>query len=145
MRMFALKVEQTYLDCPYHNKAHAATVTLMLFQIILHSGMVKQLKTDKIGDVPMTLYIFAAIIAASIHDLHHPGVGSDFRVRTVSKTTVSVKSKDKTLLLQQQGSREFWCFIDNLQSSSANSQTQSREGLIWSVLQSTDSIDMLKY
>ncbi len=84
MRIFALKVEQNYLDCPYHNKNHAATVTLMLFQIILHSGLIKDMSSEKVGDVPMTLYILAAIIAASIHDLHHPGVGSDFRVRTVS-------------------------------------------------------------
>ena len=83
MRMFILKVEQNYLDCPYHNKVHAATVTLMLFQIILHSGLTKNMNTERVGDVPMTLYIFAAILAASMHDLRHPGVGSDFRVRTV--------------------------------------------------------------
>lgn len=83
MRKFALKVEQSYQDCPYHNKVHASVVTLVLFQILLHSGVIKNIELRRVGGAPASLYILAAIVAASVHDAHHPGVGSDFRVRTV--------------------------------------------------------------
>ena len=83
MRKFILRIEQGYQDCPYHNKMHAATVTLMHFQILLHSGVAMNLERKRVGDAPASLYVLAAIVAASVHDVHHPGVGSDFRVRTV--------------------------------------------------------------
>ncbi len=38
-----------------------------------------------VGQGPVHLYLFAAVLAAAVHDLHHPGVGNDFRVRTVRK------------------------------------------------------------
>jgi len=39
VRRFALLVEEGYQGCPYHNKVHAAAVTLSIFQIILASGI----------------------------------------------------------------------------------------------------------
>ena len=84
MRDFAVRVEDSYLDCPYHNKRHAAAVTLVLFQIVLHSGIMAGADHRPTGPAPLKLYILAAVIAASVHDVRHPGVGSDFRVRTVS-------------------------------------------------------------
>ena len=84
MRDFAVRVEGSYLECPYHNKRHAAAVTLVLFQIVLHSGIMAGADHRLIGPAPLKLYILAAVIAASVHDVRHPGVGSDFRVRTVS-------------------------------------------------------------
>ena len=84
MRNFAVRVEGSYLDCPYHNKRHAAAVTLVLFQIVLHSGIMAGPDQCLIGRVPLKLYILAAVIAAGVHDVRHPGIGSDFRVRTVS-------------------------------------------------------------
>ncbi len=41
MRRFASVVERGYQGCPYHNKLHAASVTLALFQIIVASGVHK--------------------------------------------------------------------------------------------------------
>lgn len=80
MRRFIARVEAGYKDNPYHNRFHAATVTLTMFQILSHSGILEE------GGLPnsqLNLYILAAVLAAAVHDVNHPGVGNDFRVRTV--------------------------------------------------------------
>ena len=79
MRRFISRIEDQYRNNPYHNRQHAATVTLTMYQILVHSGTPDEWQ----GTNQVKLYHLAAILAAAVHDVGHPGVGNDFRVRTV--------------------------------------------------------------
>ena len=80
MQRFIRNIENGYRDNPYHNKFHAATVTITMYQILTYSGI---LTDEKLSD-QVKPYLLAAVIAAAVHDVNHPGVGNEFRVRMVS-------------------------------------------------------------
>lgn len=98
-KRFASAIEAAYRNCPYHNRRHAAAVTLVFFQILLHSGLLADVEHSTVGKAPGLLYIFAAILAAAVHDINHPGVSSDFRVRTVRFLPLSFHRYSCSLLI----------------------------------------------
>lgn len=66
-------VEAGYNSNPYHNNIHAADVLLGTNYLISSSGILQYLSTNE---------FFAALFAALIHDLGHPGVNNAFLIST---------------------------------------------------------------
>ncbi|CAM1328153.1 dnc (predicted) [Pycnogonum litorale] len=74
---FLMTLEDHYLkDIPYHNSSHAADVAQST-HVLLTSPALDSVFTD--------LEIFAAIFAAAMHDVDHPGVTNQFLVNTSSE------------------------------------------------------------
>jgi hypothetical protein len=72
MKNFLLSVEAGYLSSnPYHNVNHAADVT---------ASMHYYLSRQNISSHLPPIEVFGAIIAASIHDLGHPGFNNQFLI-----------------------------------------------------------------
>lgn len=81
-------VESSYRsDVPYHNALHAADV-LMTCEWLLRSPSVQQ----RLGNLEQLLLL----IAASIHDIGHPGRNNLFQIKTLSP--VAVTYNDKSVL-----------------------------------------------
>ena len=66
---FLSKIEQGYLDNPYHNKAHAADVTHSVHFLLEHLRLR--------DDLAVHLY-FATLVGAVVHDFKHPGRNNTF-------------------------------------------------------------------
>ncbi|XP_066916345.1 3',5'-cyclic-AMP phosphodiesterase 4C-like isoform X2 [Clytia hemisphaerica] len=70
-------VESHYIkDIPFHNSTHAADV-VHATHVLLSSGAFEGVFTD--------LEILAALIAAAVHDVDHPGVNNNFLVNSSSE------------------------------------------------------------
>ena len=75
--LFMSRIEDAYQpNNAYHNRAHGADVTQTV-AMFLHDPTVSALCTQ--------LDKFAAVIAAAIHDVGHPGVNNSFNVNTKSE------------------------------------------------------------
>ena len=75
--VFMERIEAAYLaENAYHNRAHSADVTQTV-GMFLHDPTVAALCTNNDK--------FAAVIAAAIHDVGHPGVNNSFNVKTKSE------------------------------------------------------------
>eukprot|EP00457_Paulinella_chromatophora_P002223 gb/GEZN01002227.1/.p1 GENE.gb/GEZN01002227.1/~~gb/GEZN01002227.1/.p1 ORF type:complete len:571 (-),score=78.88 gb/GEZN01002227.1/:561-2273(-) len=68
-------VEQGYLDNPYHNKLHGADVLRIMYFLCDSKEMKKRLH-------PVEL--LAAMLAAAVHDVGHPGTNNRFQCDTAS-------------------------------------------------------------
>lgn len=66
-------VEAGYNNNPYHNNIHATDVLLGTNYLICSSGILPHLSNNE---------FFAALFAALIHDLGHPGVNNAFLIQT---------------------------------------------------------------
>jgi len=74
---FLKAVEQGYSRVnPYHNNTHAADVTQRFVTLVT--------KSDLVGNVFGDLEILAGVLAAILHDLHHPGTTNNFQVQVSS-------------------------------------------------------------
>ena len=74
MRAYLMRIERTYRPhMPFHNSLHAADVLHAVH--LLLSG-------EKLGSVFTDLEVFAALFAALIHDVDHPGLTNQFLVAT---------------------------------------------------------------
>ncbi|KAG8224672.1 hypothetical protein J437_LFUL005114 [Ladona fulva] len=74
---FMMTLEDHYLkDIPYHNSLHAADVTQST-NVLLNSPALESVFTP--------LEIIAAIFAASIHDVDHPGLTNQFLINSSSE------------------------------------------------------------
>ncbi|CAF0858053.1 unnamed protein product [Adineta steineri] len=75
--LFAL--EDSYQQVPYHNKLHRADVCQSMHVLLNSSG---------IKDVFNEFEILAAIFAAVVHDVHHPGLTNPFLIKTKSDLAI---------------------------------------------------------
>lgn len=66
-------LEDHYRPNPYHNSIHAADVAQSI-HVLLSSQALENVFTD--------LEVLAAIFAASVHDVDHPGVTNQFLINT---------------------------------------------------------------
>lgn len=74
MRAYLMRIERTYRPhVPFHNSLHATDVLHAVH--LLLSG-------EKLGSVFTDLEVFAALFAAVIHDVDHPGLTNQFLVNT---------------------------------------------------------------
>ncbi|CAB4062235.1 PDE4 [Lepeophtheirus salmonis] len=74
---FLTALEEHYLkDVPYHNNLHAADVTQSI-NVLLSSPALKGVFTP--------LEVMAAVFAASVHDVDHPGLTNQYLINTSSE------------------------------------------------------------
>ncbi|MCL4142850.1 UNVERIFIED_CONTAM: hypothetical protein GTU68_053681, partial [Idotea baltica] len=74
---FLVTLEHHYLkDVPYHNSLHAADVTQST-HVLLNSPALESVFTN--------LEILAAIFAAAIHDVDHPGLTNQYLINSSSE------------------------------------------------------------
>lgn len=76
---FLRAVESAYRPNPYHNSTHAADVVQSLAWLLASDSITRQL-TD--------LELLCMIIAATVHDVGHPGVRNDFLVNLGTEAAV---------------------------------------------------------
>jgi len=84
-------VEQGYKDNPYHNKIHAAEVTLMTYQFY---SSLSALGAWKGYFEQVDLLVL--LVSAAIHDIGHPACNNDFMVKT--KTDLALRYHDTAVL-----------------------------------------------
>eukprot|EP00457_Paulinella_chromatophora_P000269 gb/GEZN01000269.1/.p1 GENE.gb/GEZN01000269.1/~~gb/GEZN01000269.1/.p1 ORF type:complete len:1649 (-),score=281.41 gb/GEZN01000269.1/:153-5099(-) len=71
---FILAIEEGYNDdLPYHNSIHAADVLLNVYYLLTASDTIDLISPQD---------LFAALLAAAIHDFRHPGVTNGYLVST---------------------------------------------------------------
>jgi len=85
---FLLTLEDNYVrEVPYHNSVHAADVTQSTHVLLLSPAL---------ESVFTNLEILAAIFAAAIHDVDHPGVTNQFLVN--SSSDLALMYNDESVL-----------------------------------------------
>lgn len=85
---FLMTLEDHYLkEVPYHNSTHAADVTQSIHVLLLSPGL-ENVFTD--------LEILAAIFAAAIHDVDHPGLTNQFLIN--ASTELALMYNDESVL-----------------------------------------------
>eukprot|EP01065_Artemidia_motanka_P040034 TRINITY_DN4956_c3_g1_i1.p1 TRINITY_DN4956_c3_g1~~TRINITY_DN4956_c3_g1_i1.p1 ORF type:complete len:1236 (+),score=418.21 TRINITY_DN4956_c3_g1_i1:48-3755(+) len=81
-------VEAGYHPNPYHNSMHAADVMHVAHYVISQGGLARRCRaTDE--------EIFAAVVAAAVHDYNHPGINNAFHVR--SQNYLAVLYNDRSV------------------------------------------------
>lgn len=80
-------IEGGYNPNPYHNNIHAADVLLGSNYLLTSSGIIDHLSNNE---------LFAALFAAIIHDLGHPGVNNAFLIQTGHE--LAVTHNDRSVL-----------------------------------------------
>eukprot|EP01083_Nonionella_stella_P011771 33392_1 len=80
-------VDENYLNNPYHNHIHAADVLLNMFYFMKSSVFAQNI------DI---LDSFSILIAASVHDIGHPGHGNSFEINTESE--LAIRYNDQSVL-----------------------------------------------
>ena len=80
IQAFLEKIEEGYLDNPYHNRIHAADM-MQTLNLFISSPYTK----SKLNH----LDIFSALISAAIHDYGHPGKNNYFESKTETERAMT--------------------------------------------------------
>eukprot|EP00930_Biecheleria_cincta_P017614 TRINITY_DN13949_c0_g2_i1.p1 TRINITY_DN13949_c0_g2~~TRINITY_DN13949_c0_g2_i1.p1 ORF type:complete len:520 (-),score=112.70 TRINITY_DN13949_c0_g2_i1:46-1605(-) len=85
------ELESKYKANPYHNRAHAAEVTLMSYQFFANLSTLKNFQGyfEQID-------LLVILVAAAIHDVGHPATNNDFMVKT--KSDLALRYHDTAVL-----------------------------------------------
>lgn len=83
---FLLAVEGSYKDVPYHNSLHGAQVGRSMYWLCTQGNLGQHLSA---------LDQFTLVMAGLVHDVHHPGLTTDFIVRSAQDIQVDFKQKKK--------------------------------------------------
>lgn len=70
-----MAIEGRYMEVPYHNAFHAASVLHAMYMLLTRGGISEQLALD-------SQTMFACYIAAIAHDMGHLGLSNSFMVHT---------------------------------------------------------------
>ncbi|XP_076333915.1 3',5'-cyclic-AMP phosphodiesterase 4B-like isoform X3 [Tachypleus tridentatus] len=127
---FLVTLEDHYLQIPYHNRIHAADVTQSI-NVLLFSPAFHSVFTD--------LEVFAALFAAAVHDVHHPGVTNQYLVKTFSE--LAVMYNDKAVLENHSLSVTFKLLQDencNILNTLNRKQQQSFRKIVTDMVLATD-------
>mmetsp|Transcript_63894 Transcript_63894/g.103418 ORF Transcript_63894/g.103418 Transcript_63894/m.103418 type:complete len:526 (-) Transcript_63894:149-1726(-) len=84
---FMHKIDEAYLDTPYHNNRHAADVCMMMHWFFQSSHLRTHLNP---------LNHLMGLIAGAIHDVGHDGVNNMFHIKTQSQ--VALRYNDRSVL-----------------------------------------------
>jgi len=79
LKSFLTAVESGYLNNSYHNSYHGADVTRTLHYFLCRGEL-----ADHMSDIEL----LAAIVAAAVHDIDHPGLNNNFLVATADEKAV---------------------------------------------------------
>ncbi|KAF5843139.1 hypothetical protein DUNSADRAFT_2175 [Dunaliella salina] len=72
---FLMRLEDAYLDNPYHNRVHATDVLQWTHMLMKRGGVLRSLQLCDAGTL-------AAILSAVVHDVGHKGLNNDFLIRS---------------------------------------------------------------
>merc|ERR1712072_474048 len=89
MIAFLVEVENKMLEHPYHNRRHVADVVAGIHAFTLPGGCLY----DLVSKCPLAM--LAAIFAAAVHDLQHPGVSNNFLSKTLHP--LAIRYSDKSI------------------------------------------------
>lgn len=96
---FLRVTEADYNPVPYHNSMHAADVTQTVHCLLQMGGKNYAKAASK-----KTVY-FGMVIAALVHDIHHPGTNNDYQKN--AQTELSIHFNDSSVLESMHLSRTF--------------------------------------
>lgn len=88
---FMQALEAAYKENPYHNRRHAADVTLTVFQLWARLS-----EQTRMRGYYSEVDLLAMMVAAAIHDVGHPGVNNEFMVKTQS--ALALQYNDRSVL-----------------------------------------------
>lgn len=88
---FIRSIEMAYKENPYHNRVHAAEVTLTSYY--LWSQLAAQQGWE---DYFVEVDLLALLVSAAIHDVGHPAVNNDFMIKT--RDDLALQYNDKSVL-----------------------------------------------
>jgi hypothetical protein len=88
---YIVAVENSYKDVHYHNRMHAAEVTMMAY--FFWSSLSAQRNFHGYFN---EVDLLVLLVAAAIHDVAHPGVSNEFLVKTNS--TLALRYHDRSIL-----------------------------------------------
>lgn len=84
LEAFFAALESSYKDLPYHNSMHAAEVMQTVHCLLHLPPLDDEVETDGRGECInelSELESMAALLASAAHDVGHPGVSNDFRIK----------------------------------------------------------------
>mmetsp|Transcript_90189 Transcript_90189/g.254414 ORF Transcript_90189/g.254414 Transcript_90189/m.254414 type:complete len:534 (-) Transcript_90189:202-1803(-) len=84
-------VEAGYEQNPYHNRIHAADVTLAAYY--LWAGVTSHVECQ---DIFREIDLMVLLLAAAVHDVAHPGVSNDYLIKT--RGTLALRYNDQSVL-----------------------------------------------
>lgn len=123
-------IESKYCLNPYHNAIHAADVLLATNHL---------LKAKALEPIFTKLEVFAALVAAIIHDVDHPGRNNQFLVST--EDTLAILYNDESVLENHHLALAFELMKDptrNFLENMCKSQRQAFRKLIIDMVLATD-------
>lgn len=85
---FLCRVEDRYMDNPYHCRIHAADVVRTLYVLLTRGGVLKQVFSH---DQEMAAIM--SIMAAVLHDFEHKGVNNDFLIKTSDQLALTYNDR----------------------------------------------------
>eukprot|EP00741_Cyanophora_paradoxa_P006850 tig00001056_g6625.t1 len=122
--------EAGYVETPYHCRVHAADVLQGVNYLLTGGGL---------GALMRPLDVFAALVAAIVHDLEHPGRNNGFEIATSSERALLYN--DRSVLENYSASRTFALLreeeLDILAGLSRAQRAEFRKSVI-SMLLATD-------
>jgi len=127
---FLRVIEEAYLDKPYHNRTHAADVMRTTSYFISRGGL---------GASMTDLEILAALIAAAVHDVGHPGINNQFHI--ASKHELALLYNDRSVLENYHAAYAFRLLMrpeNNILAKLESSQYDECRRMIIDMVLSTD-------
>lgn len=98
---FLRAIHDAYNPLPYHNAVHAADVTQTTFYLLSTGNVLEALKLNQIA-------VASILIAATIHDVGHPGLNGKFLITTNSPLAVQYNDKSPLEMMHLATAYRFW-------------------------------------
>ncbi|KAI9220119.1 hypothetical protein BC828DRAFT_384275 [Blastocladiella britannica] len=132
MQNFLLAVESGYIGAnPYHNAMHAADVTASMNYYLTRDRLYGRVPPDE---------MFAALVAALIHDLSHPGVNNPFLIKTGDR--LAMQYNDQAVLEHYHCAMAFAIMRSspsfNIMCTLTNEQSKAVRDIVVSLVLATD-------
>eukprot|EP00798_Chlamydomonas_sp_ICE-L_P009451 gene9451-32432_t len=90
---FLYRIEEGYLDNPYHSKVHAADVLRTKHAILTRGGVMKVLAPPEMNESMRDITMLACYLSAVVHDYEHKGFNNDFLVRSGDPLALTYNDK----------------------------------------------------
>ena len=129
---FVLKCRDLYhKQNPFHNWRHAWSVTHCAYMILKTSGLGEKLRREE---------VLAIMISCLVHDLDHPGVSSDFLVK--SGSMLALQFPTKNVLEQMHFDQARSILLEGVTDILVNLEACNKESVMWLVFKGVMSTDM---
>ena len=129
---FVLKCRDLYhKQNPFHNWRHAWSVTHCAYMILKTSGIGEKLRREE---------VLAIMISCLVHDLDHPGVSSDFLIK--SGSMLALQFPTKNVLEQMHFDQARLILLEGATDILVNLEACSKKSVMWLVFKGVMSTDM---